>query len=358
MKKTKLLYLLLVVMIFGIASCSSDDEPEIKEEEQEEPIDIDDPDAVAESITFKNGTSIKIEEPFPVSSTDENAPILYSDSDDAIAIAGGVISVPLYASSTIKGVYLQVKGTNYYYDVTLNQTDGNARFSNSRKTNQGKIFRTKEAGVFLLIETKDGLQSGDLCIKYAVYDEAGRVSNVIEKCTTIKAPGGANSSFLTANSWTLESLEYFGTSYDGEPYEEITIVGETYTSSSPIWCPDTAVGEFQEEYVLISAYLTLLTDGKAEMIFTESYKAIDGDLYCETGEQKYETEVEEEKDSGHWSFDDTKKELHLISQVEEYGVIYHDVVVYKVTHEDGKLILLNEIHEEDISGKLVFTPKK
>lgn len=364
MKKTKLLYLVLVVMIFGVAGCSTDDDPTIEEQpkteepDEEDPVDIDDPDAASESVTFKNGTPTKVEESFPEPSNDDSAPELFEEDHDEIAIAGTIISIPLHASAPFKGVYFQVKGTDYYYDITLDPADENARLSN-KKSRLGHTLRTKDEGSYLLIETNSNLQSGSLCIKYAVYDENGRVSNAIEKCISIKAPGGENSSFLTANIWTLESQEYFGTTYNGHPYEEIIIAGQTYISSTPVWCPNVEEGvEFQEEYALVFADLTLQANGQSELIFSESFKSINSDLYCETGKEEYETEIDGDKELGHWSYDDSKKELTLITQYEEYGETYHDVTIYKITYEGGKLILLNEVHEGNISAKLTFTPKK
>lgn len=357
MKKTKLLYLLLVVMIFGIASCSSDDEPEIKEEEQEQedPIDIDDPDAVAESITFKNGTASKVSMDFP-ESTGGDALQLYTDyydDEDIIAISGGLIELPLYVSSEIEGVYLQVDGAEFYYDVVINQDTKNGRFAHSRKAKADIGKRTAESYPVLLVELPGGIQAGKLCVKFAVYDAEKRISNSHAACVDVVKHGGENASFLTDHTWELES-EYYKEVYGGDEDEDLTVVGETYKDTEYIYCAgqDPKVVDF--EYIVNSAYLTFLKNGGVEMEYTDTRKSVNSEIYCETGKTEYISEQETEVGTGHWSYNDVTKELTWVMQhiYEEHEEDNHtEISVFKVSRENGKLVLTYE--EEDQWGSFV-----
>lgn len=346
-KLSKLFFLFMLLLAFGIVSCSSDDEPNI-DTEKEDPIDIEDPNAVAESLTFKNGTVTKVDGAFPAPS--EDAPDLYSNSDeDIVAIAGGSIAIPLNTSSDIKGVYVQVEGADSYYNLLLNNSSNNSRISNGRKKGSMKSQRSKEASSsFILLEIAGGLQAGDLCIKYAVYDNENRVSQAIETCIKVKSYGGSNSGFLTATQWELESETYISVE-GGDTYEETIAVGEPYIDAYTYSCSGIEGIVIEDKYTVNSWYFTFLANGKVESETNETQEtAVNTNNLCETGEVEYKTETIVEKDFGNWSYDDSKKELTLVTQYEyteedDYGNTYHevgtDVSVYKLTQENGKITI-------------------
>lgn len=347
MKKSTFIYLLMPLLAFGIFGCGSDDDPKV-EEELIDPIDIEDPNAVAESLTFQNGTATKVSSSFPESSNESGSPKINQYDEDLIAVSGGSLALRFNEETTsdIKGVYLQVDGADHYYDIAINQSKSNGRLNNGRKS-KAKGQRTKAESVsFLLVSFADGLQPGDLCIKYAVYDEGNRVSNTINVCIEIKSHGGKNSSFLTANKWEFES-EHYVEIYEGETYEETTVLGEPYLDSYYWSCFGDSVGvEITEEYTLNSMVYTFSKNGKVEGEFSDTEKYVDTDDYCETKELKYVTKTEEYTISGNWVYDDTKKELTTVTQhTETYGgyeEIYTDVSTVKVSQDNGKLILRYE----------------
>ncbi len=364
MKKGKLLYLLLIVMLFGFVSCSNDDEPEVKDDEQEKPIDIEDPEEIGDNITFINGTATKENGEFP-NATDGDAPELYSeyyDEEDLIAIAGGFLEIPIYATYESEGIYIQIEGASFYYNVVLNQKAKNGRLANRKQARKDKGSKVEAAYNTLIIELPSGLSAGDLCLKIAVYDAEKRVSNSHNICSKVTTRGGNNSAFLTANAWELES-EYFQDAYEGETYESLIMVGEQYEREYPIYCDNRETYYGTEISTLLSVYLTLLQNGTIETEYIESEKRADYQAYCETGNIEIVDSQDIETSEGVWSYNDSTKELIWVVEYffrseneEAYGI---DNNKFKVSYEDNKLILTNKSEDQwgSYLSVLTFKPK-
>lgn len=364
MKKGKLLYLLLIVMLFGFVSCSNDDEPEIKDDEQEKPIDIEDPEEIGDNITFINGTATKENGEFP-NATDGDAPELYSeyyDEEDLIAIAGGFLEIPIYATYESEGIYIQIEGASFYYNVVLNQKAKNGRLANRKQARPDKGSKVEAAYNTLIIELPSGLSAGDLCLKIAVYDAVKRVSNSHNICSKVTTRGGNNSAFLTANAWELES-EYYQETYADGSFEDYTIVGERYESENYISCMNQEAYYGVYVYTVHSAYLKLLQNGTMESEYTDSREFADYQVYCETGEIEIVVDQETDRSEGLWSYNDSTQELIWIAkhglQSGDEEDQYIETFKVKVSHEDNKLILTYESEDQwgSYLSVLTFKPK-
>lgn len=314
-------FLLTIIFASLVVSCK-DDESSPKQ------IDVDDPNAVSNSIEIENSTFIKGIPPSP--STSETAPVLYEETGSLISVQGTKLIVNSEVESgSAAGFYVQIDGADGYFKVTSNTATGRLGAKKQINPFHRAGRKSDEYNPSFSIEIPENIKPGEFCISYCVYDAQNQVSNIIERCIEVATLGGDNSTFLTKNEWDfVKSYSY----EDGE-LEDSTIVGipQIYEFDAYIPCGQeyVEVGA-SEEYESIYTYLTMSTNG-GMLIESESRdKYVDYDASeCEVvyGEETYTENIE-----GAWSYDADSQSLILI-----YNVDYDDEVETYVEQYDAYL---------------------
>jgi hypothetical protein len=349
MKRDQLAKLSLKVMIFAmvafLSACGGDDSDPKKSS-----VDVDDPNEVAKSLEIDNATFQTGNPPAP---SGGDAPVIsdFVDGENVFTIQGlkVIIDAPL-ESGDAAGFYVKVDGADGYFKVNAPKASIGGRKGSVKKKNFLGSGRTQEEDeASFSIEVPEGLEPGEFCISYCVFDSEGRVSNVIERCIIVTELGGSNASFLS-KEWSWVNTKLYE---DGQLTEEI-IVGEAQedTYEVDIWCNEewstTTVTDTQlNEY----AYLKFSDNGAFEIDEKYSYTYYDWDSECTP---EYDTQTIEQTWTGAWSYDDDSHELIILYNVSEED--YAETIAQKYDAEivGGKLIL-TDITSEDLGYEAVIT---
>ena len=209
--KKNLLVSFIAILILFLGSCSNDGAPE----EDPTPIEVVPPNDnnLTEILVFPNGTLVKSAN-LPVSSSTEEAPVI-SNIDTNLSYSSGskiILAGDFYSPSkaNIKGVYVQVKDSNSYYDVTIDSDVNNGLIS-------------------LPIGLPSVVEVDNLILVLKFYDKNGKISAITEinvtitkpdNCDTTKVSGGHG---ITSNIFTLP-----------ETSGQVKISYETYTVKDKI----------------------------------------------------------------------------------------------------------------------------
>lgn len=373
MRFFKLNFLFAALLLIGLAGCGDDETGKAGDE-----INVSDGDAVSETLKFKNVTAVSEDGEIPAASTDATAPKLYDDGyDDIKSISGAnmVLEIDQETGNELKGMYLQIDGSSKYFDISLEASSSNGRIAAGRATERflGDVSRVQDYITDIVITLPEELASGKFCITFAVYDSEGRVSNHINACVEVlKSAGDESSDFLTANAWEMVyeySKEKYDSNGDGifqeeEIYEDYDSTGViSYNQHmTTILCSDTS---YQE--------ITVTTEGKTEYVYVTF--SPDGSLVLE--EDSYETYVDYQNSTcenivyltdnentgstnGTWSYDGEKKELTMIMEYVDEGVIETAVINFTVEPKDGFIVIREQAGNEgyEYYSETYFKPKQ
>ena len=346
-------YLMIVLTAGVFIACSDDDGPKL-----EEKIDIDDADLVSNSIVIEK--AIKNEGNPPAPSTDPNAPSLYEESEDDFgAVAGQSFYLdPKVNEGQPAGIYFQIKGSNEYFDVPLTSGSSGGRFG-TRKSNS-RLFRharTAENDV-IEIQIPDNLEPGEFCALYCIYDEEGRVSNVVEICIEIIEFGGEGSDFFSAQTWEMVSVS---NTEDG--VTEIEVPGEDYFDDmvTSVLCEGDQYQTITvtETYRTNHFYVTFSDNGAYKFEAEYFEKVFDWEnSTCTDVKLKERTEIEEE--TGVWTYDDTSKTLTVVTEyVDDYdGQTYTDILKFNIELVNDQLVLSKDDDDDDEEFDKIVLKKK
>ncbi|MEQ9465982.1 MAG: hypothetical protein RLN88_01150 [Ekhidna sp.] len=161
-KSTKLLSLLLTLStIILIVSCGGGgDDPA--------PIDVDpsDADALSGVLLIPGSQSVSGQPPAP--STAPGAPTVSNNQTSATVVADNTLYLPFNFESAqgYGGCYVQVNGASSYFDIA----DGNS---------------AQDGLLVIPVGIPAGVQNGDFCLTYCIYDNSGQVSNLLQTCVTV-----------------------------------------------------------------------------------------------------------------------------------------------------------------------------
>lgn len=208
MKKNLLISFITILILF-LGSCSNDGAPE------EDPGEVIPPNEnnLTEILVIPNATLVKSEN-IPASSSVEEAPVI-ANIDTNISYSSGSkivlaadFSSPLKAN--LKGAYVQVKGSNSYYDVSIDSDIDNGLIS-------------------LPIGLPATVDVDNLVLILKLYDKNGKISAITEINVTITKPDNCGKTKvsgghgITSNIFTLP-----------ETSGQIKISYETYTVKDKI----------------------------------------------------------------------------------------------------------------------------
>jgi hypothetical protein len=179
----KFFTLLFFASLLAFSSCKKDDEPEF--------IDPADSNALTTAIIIPDADTNNGD--LPNSSSDPQAPIIATNLADILSSNGGTVPLTFTYSNVsgrLAGSHLQIVGaTNYYFSVPFSGESG-------------------ESGTLTIPATlPTNLLEGEFCVNFWVYDEEGRVSNVVSTCVNVIVLGsGSLQISLSWNTATDQDL--------------------------------------------------------------------------------------------------------------------------------------------------------
>jgi hypothetical protein len=343
MKKNQLaslsMKLIVVSILTVLSSCGGDDNDPKKTN-----VDVDNPNEVAKSLKVENATLMTGNPPSP---TGGSAPVIdeFIDGTPIFTIQGLkiIVSAPI-ESGDAAGFYVKIDGADGYFKVNSAKADiGSGRKASLKKRNFFKTGRKQEEDeASFSIEVPEGIEPGEFCITYCVFNSQGQVSNVIGRCVIVSELGGSNAEFLS-KEWSWLNTKLYE---DGNLIDEVTVgVADEDTYEAGISCD----GEWNEIVVTDSdlneyGYLKFSKNGAFQIDEKYSYTYYDWDSECTP---EYITETEEETWTGAWSYDDDSHQLIIL-----YNLYYDEdypstlLQTYDAEMQNGKLILTNDTVEE------------
>ncbi len=334
MKKVSLLFASIFLASTFLISCSSDDSPadqgggdgdptgggdpttEENIEDREIPIS-----ELQSKITIENGTFIAGKEaPAPNGTLDFQLGITEQEG----LLNSGFDIVFSSTSATVKGAYVVLKDVNGnnvdgYFDAGFSNNSGGktATIKKGRKaTVNGKMAEENELTVNVNFDAS--LQPGKFCYAICIYDEAGNISQIQEVCVNIEAWGG-NTDIV--GEWIYNRSE--GT------------VIVTPDNTTDISCENgqsiTNVSTYIEERDTWT--LTLSEDGIYVEVYDELGQRLDYLQSEKDCEAVYFEDVDLDKYSGNWAYNEQAKTLTTID------FMYEDLLdaTNNETYPDGSV---------------------
>jgi|GEM_PF-6052848 len=297
-------------------------------------------DAVSQALKITGAVSKQGTPPAP--SNVPGAPSIDATGSEKIRTAPGFTFL-LDADVTTgnaAGFYLQVNNAKNYYQVPLNNSGGRKSvqakdflFGNPKKSGSART-KSGEGTVYLPIEIPANIAPGEFCITYCVYDDQGRVSNLVTRCIQIVQFGGDKS---IAKSWRATKDEVKG--------EVIEIGKEGCTLEEAPGCETSNGKVFYSVCTKTNKFEMLLNEnGSAQLILDFSLRYPKDSFWQNCTQLEYKTEAESLNMSGGWSYNASTKQLALVFNYAEVGeeveVIPVEWVVTKLT--DTELIVKYE----------------
>lgn len=372
--------LMLSGLFIVLFSCKKDKEDETKEEEftfSEEdltptPIVFEklDGSKVSSVITIANSTRKSGNPPAPTSEIE--APKIDEYDDNTRVASGKNVVINPYVTNgdgSIAGFYIKISGSSDYFDVKLpSSSSARKGFSNTTKksnfsplTRSSRIVSAPENS--FEIQIPSSITTGEFCTSYCVYDTAGRISNIVEKCVQVQSFGGAGSEFLIGK-WNFEKV-VFADFIDGKSEVKTIKLGESDNEEieDEYLCEDGSITKYTEEFTINSFWLNLTSNGG----MAYAIKSIERDLnYSLSSCQNpvFETYEDLENETGAWSYDQTTKNFTLLIEGKyysnEFGEYYDEpyFMDFKANKQNGNLIL--SFSDDDIGGNsnIVYYFKK
>ena len=157
----KLLSLILgLSALVFITSCGGDSDPAPAE------VDPSDADALTGVLVIPGSQNVGGQP--PASSPDADAPNVSNNQTSATVVADNTLYLPFNFESVqgYGGCYVQVNGASSYFDIP----SGNS---------------STDGLLVVPVGIPASVQEGDFCLTYCIYDNSGRVSNLLQTCVTV-----------------------------------------------------------------------------------------------------------------------------------------------------------------------------
>lgn len=154
-------FLLSISALILITSCGGDSDPAPPSE-----VDPSDADALTGVLVIPGGQVVSGQPPAP--STDSDAPTVSNNQTSATVVADNTLYLPFNFDSAqgYGGCYVQVNGATSYFNIA----DGTS---------------ATDGLLVLPVGIPASVQEGDFCLTYCIYDNSGRVSNLLTTCVTV-----------------------------------------------------------------------------------------------------------------------------------------------------------------------------
>lgn len=152
--------MLSVLALSFFTSCGGDSDTPPTE------VDPSDADALSGVLVIPGSQSVSGQPPSP--STDTDAPTVSNNQTSATVVSDNTLYLPFNFDSNqgYGGCYVQVDGASTYFDIP----DGTS---------------TTDGLLVLPVGIPASVQEGDFCLTYCIYDNNGRVSNLLTTCVTV-----------------------------------------------------------------------------------------------------------------------------------------------------------------------------
>lgn len=144
-----------------ITSCGGGDDDAAPAE-----VDPSDADALTGVLVIPGSQNVGGQPPAP--STDSDAPNVFGNQTSATVVSDNTLYLPFNFESVqgYGGCYVQVNGATSYFDIP----DGTS---------------TQDGLLVVPVGIPASVQEGDFCLTYCIYDNSGRVSNLLTTCVTV-----------------------------------------------------------------------------------------------------------------------------------------------------------------------------
>lgn len=154
-------FIFSVSTLILISSCGGDSDPAPPAE-----VDPSDPDALAGVLVIPGSQTTSGQPPAP--STDADAPNVSNNQTSATVVSDNTLYLPFNFESDqgYGGCYVQVNGASSYFDIP----SGNS---------------ATDGLLVVPVGIPASVQEGDFCLTYCIYDNSGRVSNLLQTCVTV-----------------------------------------------------------------------------------------------------------------------------------------------------------------------------
>ncbi|MGY6649131.1 hypothetical protein [Wenyingzhuangia sp. IMCC45574] len=263
-------------------------------------------------------------------------------------------SLEVKSPTDIDGAYVQIQGSDEYYDVNVysysssratrtssftevlkndikfHREEIKARISKTPTTSTTSAEIVQEAE--LEFEFPNDLEPGTFCFDICIYDDQGNISAPQTVCVVVEAWGG-NSSLV--GNWKMDKFLHD----DGN----VQVIGKEYCDA------------YSDCYTDCSTFYKLefkiKSDGTYQIYSESKYKDFN---HCESGVVEYESNGKY-KTIGNWAYDDINKNLVLVATHGEDTREGEETIYTDFKEVDGELSA-GELQVESVSrSKLVFS---
>jgi hypothetical protein len=267
--------------------------------EDEKPLDVN---VVANSFRITDAITKTGNPPSP--STSAGAPRIRQTPLTKQAIISDVIfQIPINLTnlniSELGGVYIQIVGSNKYFDVPVSSI-------NLRKvaTSQSSIILNDDTSGIVNIDP-GVLEPGTFCVSYCVYNAQNIVSNSVQICYEVEQFGGAD--FVQGN-WSIYKSESFNEGslqWQTDNYPK----SETYTSDE-VNCDSSIFYNILGNYNSNSSYFFNIETTSISFKEIATKQIQDKNYVCANNGQSRIINAEGFDDvSGNWSYDEDNNRL-------------------------------------------------
>lgn len=216
--------ILVILPIIFYSSCSRSEEPEIGKDKEPEEISKEGADALLGTLIFAN--SVKVIGTVP---SVANTPILKTNTKDTIYTMPGIkipIRISHPVSTVIKGIYVAVRNSTFYYDVPIDREEESDTVS----------------VIILDIAPTDSKVPYGIPVKITPYDENKSPIDEIERIISVEEPSGNGCDILvqrpstlgdTTGTWSPEWFWFATLVFN--PNDEITFMnapGQTFITDT------------------------------------------------------------------------------------------------------------------------------
>lgn len=211
--------------------------------------------------------------------------------------------------SELGGVYIQIVGSNKYFDVP-----GSSINLRKSSTSQSSIILNDDSTGTVTIDPGT-LEPGTFCVSYCVYNTQNQVSNIVQICYEVEQFGGAdfvqgNWNVYKSESFNEGSLEWQTNNY---PYTE------TYTSDE-VQCDSSTFYNVPGNYSSNNSYFFNISTSSLSIKGIATKQIQDKNYVCANNGQSRIINAEGFDESlGNWSYDeDNNRILFLLNQSKNY----------------------------------------
>ena len=353
-------YLLIILLLGMICSCSSDDNSinMITEQEAEELESVQlEANDVSSNVIIAGASKIQGNPPAP-----NGAISLDVSNSTGTAFLGEGFDISLSSDGNPVGAYIQFLSNDgvaasEYFDVNI---AANLSGKSSKTTFLNKVqsksinLSAKNDDTKINVDFNLDLPPGQFCYEICVYDEQGNISDPQQVCVTVESWGGMDD---MDGNWIMVREE--------RTIEGVSVVFETGQEacySYPFECVNGQALEVDECYTRISGEVRINGDGSYRAEFEGIDRWLDYGPSYENCQAVYIEETFEDISEGQWAFVSDSNRLTIVEYYfrgsvdgdldEEYTLEAGDaeLIIDGIIEIDGNSFVITETTDEDGDG--------